>query len=78
VPAPVLLFLRGQASGALSTLALAVLAGKLAGGTVHLPEVLVVGAVHVHGDPPGNRITDRRFIWRPRAPTAEDAKGLLD
>ena len=78
MPAPVLLFLRAQASGALSTLALAVLAGKLAGRAVHLPEVLVVGAVHVHGNPPGNRITDRRFSWRPRAPAAEDAEGVLD
>jgi hypothetical protein len=63
VPAPVLLFLRAQASAALSTLAPAVLAGKLAGRAVHLPEVLVEGAVHVHGEPPGNRIIDQALAF---------------
>jgi len=52
VPAPVLLFVRGQISIAFATLALALLARELTGILVQGPKVLVVRAVNVHADPP--------------------------
>ena len=52
MPAPVLLFVRGQISIAFATLALALLARELTGILVQGPKVLVVRAVNVHADPP--------------------------